>query len=326
MSFWNGRKTLITGGSGFIGSHLVDHLLDAGADVRVVGRKRDNLEKKIGDRIKDVDFYTGDIRDPNAAVACCKGRDTVFHLAAQVAGAGWNSAHPGTMLTQNLALGIHMLDGAVKSEVERFLCVSSACVYQRHCTVPTPEDEGFLGDPDPSNFGYGWSKRTLEAQARGYAQEYAMKIGIVRPYNGYGPRDDFEWKTSHAIPALIRKVVEGMDPIEVWGDGSQSRSFFYVSDFVKGLMLGLEKYPECDPINIGTDEEVTIARLIESIIRIANSNVSIKYNKSKPMGQPRRNGDFHKAHRLLGFKPGVALEEGLKRTIDWYLNYRELSA
>ncbi len=325
MSFWNGRKSLITGGSGFIGSHLVDHLLDAGSDVRVVGRNRNHLERKIGKRISHVDFYTGDIRDPDTAVASCKGRDTVFHLAAQVAGAGWNSAHPGTMLTQNLALGIHMLDGAVKNDVERFLCVSSACVYQRHCTVPTPENEGFLGDPDPSNFGYGWSKRTLEAQARGYAQEYPMKIGIVRPYNGYGPRDDFEWETSHAIPALIRKVVEGMDPVEVWGNGSQSRSFFYVSDFVKGLMLGLEKYPECDPVNIGTDEEVTISELIESIKRIANSHVSIKYDSTKPMGQPRRNGDFQKAHRLLGFKPDVPLEEGLKKTIDWYLNYRELS-
>ena len=325
MSFWNGRKILVTGGSGFIGSHLVDHLLDAGAHVRVVGRNRNHLERKIGKRISHVDFYTGDIRDPDTAVASCKGRDTVFHLAAQVAGAGWNSARPGTMLTQNLALGIHMLDGAVKNDVERFLCVSSACVYQRHCTVPTPENEGFLGDPDPSNFGYGWSKRTLEAQARGYAQEYPMKIGIVRPYNGYGPRDDFEWETSHAIPALIRKVVEGMNPIEVWGNGSQSRSFFYVSDFVKGLMLGLEKYPECDPVNIGTDEEVTISELIESIKRIANSQVSIKYDLTKPMGQPRRNGDFQKAHRLLGFKPDVPLEEGLKKTIDWYLNYRELS-
>lgn len=326
MSFWDGRKTLITGGSGFIGSHLVDHLLDAGADVRVVGRNRDNLEKKIGDRISGVDFYTGDIRDPDVAVACCKDRDSVFHLAAQVAGAGWNSAHPGTMLTQNLACGIHMLDGAVKNNVERFLCVSSACVYQSHCTVPTPEDEGFVGEPDQSNFGYGWSKRTLEAQARGYAQEYPMKIGIVRPYNGYGPRDDFEPETSHAIPALIRKVVEGMNPIEVWGDGSQARSFIYVSDFVKGLMLGLEKYPKCEPVNIGTDEEVTITKLIENIIRIANRNVLIKYDTTRPMGQPRRNGDFQKAHRVLGFKPDVPLDEGLKRTIDWYLNYRELSA
>jgi GDP-L-fucose synthase len=199
---------------------------------------------------------------------------------------------------------------------------SSACVYRRHCLVPTPESEGFVDDPEPSNLGYGWAKRFLEVQGRCYAQEYPIKIALPRPYNAYGPRDDFDWETSHVIPALIRKVVEGHNPIEVWGDGSQTRSFLYVSDFVEGLMLITERYPKCEPINIGSDEEVTIAKLIKQIIEIAGSQTEIEFNLSKPGGQPRRIGDYTKAHEILGFEPKVSLDEGLRRTITWYQENR----
>lgn len=324
MSFWSGRRTLVTGGSGFIGSHLVDRLLQEGASVRVVGRSRNRFKKTIGPVASDVEFFEGDLRLPDCADRVCKNIDAVFNLAARVAGAGWNSAHSGSMFTENLALGLHILDGAVRHEVERVLCVSSACVYRRHCAVPTPESEGFVEDPDPSNFGYGWAKRALEVQAHAYSEEYPIKIGIVRPYNGYGPRDNFDWETSHVIPALIRKVVEGQDPLVVWGDGTQTRSFLYVSDFVEGLMLTLEKHPVPDPVNIGTDEEITIGELIRLIIRLTGSSVRLQFDTSKPTGQPRRNGDFGKARKILGFEPRVPLEQGMKQTIDWYLANRSV--
>jgi GDP-L-fucose synthase len=192
--------------------------------------------------------------------------------------------------------------------------------------VPTPEEDGFVDDPEPTNLGYGWAKRALEVQSRCYSREFPMKICIARPYNAYGPRDDFDWETSHVIPALIRKVIEKQDPLKVWGDGSQTRSFLYVSDFVAGLMLTLERQPTCEPINIGSDEEVTIADLVRHIVRLAGDEVRIEFSPERPGGQPRRIGDYARARTLLGFRVAVPLVEGLRRTIDWYCDAREADA
>jgi len=180
-----------------------------------------------------------------------------------------------------------------------------------------------VDDPEPTNLGYGWAKRALEVQARCYSSEFPMKIGIARPYNGYGPRDNFAWETSHVIPALIRKVVEQQNPLRVWGDGSQTRSFLYVTDFVAGLMLTLERYAVCDAVNIGSDEEVSIGRLVELIVELAGNRVRIEFEPDKPGGQPRRRGDYTKAAEVLGFRAQVPLAEGLRRTIDWYLETRD---
>ena len=324
MTYWAGKSVLLTGGTGFIGSHLVEALLARGAHVRIVGRNRERLQAVLGERADQVEFLEGDLMSSAFVCRACAGMEAVFNLAAQVAGVGYNSRHPGTIFTNNVAIGLNVLDAAAREGVERFLCVSSACVYRRHCTVPTPESEGFLDDPEPTNFGYGWAKRLLEIQARCYAQEFPIKIGIVRPYNAYGPRDNFEWETSHVIPALIRKAVERHDPIMVWGDGTQTRSFLYVSDFVEGLLLALECYPECDPVNIGTDEEVTIADLVRMIVELVGSKARIVFDASRPAGQPRRNGDFSKAREKLGFEPEVSLKEGLYRTIRWYTEDRRL--
>ena len=191
--------------------------------------------------------------------------------------------------------------------------------------MPTSEEEGFIDDPEYTNLGYGWAKRFLEVQARCYVEQYPIKIALPRPYNAYGPRDDFEWETSHVIPALIRKVIEGQNPLEVWGDGSQTRSFLYVSDFVEGLMLTLEHHAECDPINIGASEETTIADLIKLIIELVGSDTRIEFDLSKPSGQPRRIGDYRKAKKLLGFEAKVPLAEGLRRTIAWYQENRGIA-
>lgn len=319
---WAGRSVLVTGGTGFIGSHLVEALLVRGARVRVVGRSRQRLWDVLGERASGVEFLEGDLMSSAFARRACVGMQAVFNLAAQVAGVEYNSTHPGTILTNNVAVGLNVLDAAAREGVERFLCVSSACVYRRHCTVPTPESEGFLEDPEHTNFGYGWAKRVLEVQAQGYAQEFPIRIAIVRPYNAYGPRDDFEWETSHVIPALIRKAVEGQDPLVVWGDGRQTRSFLYVSDFVEGLLLAIERYPECDPVNIGSETEITIGELLRLILRLSGCTSRVVFETSKPTGQTRRVGDLSKAKEKLGFVAQVSLDEGLVRTIEWYRAHR----
>jgi GDP-L-fucose synthase len=322
MSFWKDKRILVTGGSGFIGSHLVERLLSEGAVVRVCGRSRAGLIHVLGQMAAEVEFLEGDLASLEFAQQACKGQAMVFHLAAKVAGVGYNSIHPGSILFDKATIGLNILEAAVRNEVERILLTSSACVYRRYCVVPTLETEGFLDDPEPTNLGYGWAKRFLEVQARCYAQEYPIKIALPRPYNAYGPRDDFAWETSHVIPALIRKVVEGQNPLKVWGDGSQTRSFLYVSDFVAGLMLTMEHYAACDPVNIGSNEEVTIADLIKLIIQLVGNQVQLEFDLDKPGGQPRRMGDYSKAYAAFGFKPQVNLAEGLRRTINWYQEYR----
>lgn len=318
MSFWHSQRVLVTGGSGFIGSHLAEMLLAEGAAVRVCGRSAAKFERVLGARAGDIEFVEGDLDDLAFARRACAGQTAVFHLAAKVAGVGYNVAHPGSILFANTGLGSNLLEAAVRANVERVLLTSSACVYRRHCAIPTPETEGFLDDPEPTNLGYGWAKRLLEVQARCYAQEYGLKIALPRPYNAYGPRDDFDWETSHVIPALIRKVVEGQNPLLVWGDGSQTRSFLYVTDFAAGLIAALEKYPECDPVNLGADEEITIAALIRLIAQTAGREINPRFDLSQPSGQPRRIGDYTKAKAKLGWQARVPLAEGLRQTLAWY--------
>jgi len=312
----------VTGGSGFIGSHLIERLLSEGASVRTCGRNRDRFRAMLGFTANDVEFFEGDLRSEDFCSEIVGGCEAVFHLAGKVAGVGYNSKHPGTIFFENAILGQQVMNAAARSDCERFLLVSTACVYRRHCLVPTPEREGFIDDPEPTNLGYGWAKRSLEAQARCYAQEFPMKIGIARPYNAYGPRDNFEWETSHVIPALIRKCLEGHDPLVVWGDGSQSRSFLYVSDFVEGLLRVLEHYPVCDPVNIGSEEEITIGDLARLLLKITGSKAQLCFDAQGPAGQPRRNGDFSKAREKAGFGAKVVLCEGLARTVEWYLKSR----
>ena len=322
MTYWAGKTILVTGATGFIGSHLVEALVDRQARVRAVGQDRKHLIAVLGERANHVEFHEGDLAMPTVAAAACDGIEAAFHLAAQVAGVAYNKDHPGTMLTSNMAIGLNVIDAAAHAGVERFLCMSSACVYRSDCTIPTPESEGFVGEPEATNVGYGWAKRFFEVQARCYMQEYGIQVAIVRPYNTYGPRDNFEWDTSHVIPSLIRKVVEGHDPLIVWGDGRQTRSFLYVADLVEGLLAALEYYAVGDPVNLGTDEEVTIAELVQMIVELSGRMPHVIFDASRPVGQLHRRGDLTKAREWLKFTPHVSLEEGLRRTVQWYVEHR----
>lgn len=318
MNFWKKKKVLVTGGAGFIGSQLVERLIKRGSEVTVFDNLQNGSLKNLENAKGKFMFIKGDCRDKETAEKICRRKDIVMNLAARVGGIEYNRTHQGTMLQDNLMISTVMLEAARKANVERFLVVSSACVYSRNCSVPTPEAEGFLDEPEPTNGGYGWAKRMSEKLGMYYANEFNMKIGIVRPYNCYGPRDHFDPNVSHVIPALIKRVIDGENPVIVWGTGRQTRAFLYVEDLAEGLILAIERYPSPDPINLGTDEEVLIKELIEKIIKINGINSKVVFDTSKPDGSPRRNSNNKKARKILGFVAKTKLDEGLKKTIDWY--------
>jgi GDP-L-fucose synthase len=324
MGFWEGKKILVTGGAGFIGSHVVEELLRRGRRVRVT--VADNFSHGKRENLKAVapylHFLDADMRHFEEALRACHGQDVVLNLAARVAGVGYNSVHQGTMFRENILISANVTESARLQGVQRLLVVSSACVYPRHCRVPTPETEGFQDRPEPSNEGYGWAKRMAEFLGRAYREEFGLKVAIARPYNAYGPRDHYDSEDNHVIAALIRRAVSGENPLRVWGDGSQSRAFLYVTDLARGLLDVTEHYAEADPVNLGTEEEVTIRILAEKILRILGSKAQLLFELSKPSGQPRRNCDSSKARRKMGFSPQVSLEEGLARSIEWYKVHR----
>jgi len=317
-TFWKDKKVLVTGGTGFIGSHVVEKLISYEANVSVLDRMRGGVIKNI-ESLKDrVRFISGDCADPVIARAACEGQQVVMNLAARVGGISYNRTHQATMLTDNLAIASVMIEAAKQSRVERFLVVSSACIYPSDAMIPTPESEGFRGEPEPTNGGYGWAKRMAEKLVMYYSEQYGMKVGIVRPYNAYGPRDHFDPEKSHVIPALIKRVMDGENPLVVWGSGNQTRAFLYVEDFADGLIQAIEKHPIPEPINLGSNEEVSVRDLVTMIITLCGKKTVVKFDTSKPDGSPRRNSDNTKAEQIIGFKGKTKLYEGLKKTIDWY--------
>jgi len=319
VNFWENKRVLVAGGAGFVGSHVVGLLVEKGARTVVI----DNLENGTLENLThvrdEVEFINGDLYNRDVCKNTSRGMDVVLNVAAKVGGIDFNQKHPGTMFRDNVLINTNMLEAARLNDVERFLVVSSACVYPRFCRIPTPETEGFEGVPEPTNDGYGWSKRMAEIQAGTYAREFGMKIAIARPYNTYGPRDHYEPEKSHVIPALIKRVFDGENPLTVWGDGEQSRAFLYVTDLARGLLEVTEKYGEADPINLGTDDEIKIKDLVSLIINLSGFNHKVYFDTSKPSGQPRRNCDNTKAMAKTGFRAKVKLEEGLKETIEWYV-------
>jgi len=318
--FWRGRDVLVTGGAGFIGSHLAENLDRKGARVRVL----DNFESGSQSNLAgfQADFRRGDLFDRDTCEESCGGIDVVFNLAAKVAGVGYNVGHQADMFYRNSVLNLNMLEAARRKDVDRYVVVSSACVYEREATVPTVEEHGFNGDPEPTNLGYGWAKRLAEVQARVYADQYGMKISIVRPYNTYGPRDHFDDVNGHVIPTLIRKIWTADKEVNVWGNGQQRRSFVYIDDLVRGLLLSPELHPVPDPVNIGSDEEASIGEVVKTLVRISGKRLQVRFDESKPSGQNRRLPDLSKARKLLGYSPKVSLEEGLANTVRWYESHR----
>lgn len=318
MSFWKGQRVLVTGGNGFIGSHLVERLVAEGARVTSTASSPATEFRFLDAVRKDIRTVVGDLSDAVVARRAVEGQEVVFNLAAKVGGIEYNLKRVGSVFRDNLQVFMPVLDAAQQARTGLFVVTSSACVYPRVCSIPTPEEEGFKDRPDPANEGYGWAKRMEEFLAEAYSREFGMKIRVARPYNGYGPRDNFDPSSSHVIPALVRRVMSGEDPLVVWGDGSTTRSFFYATDFARGLMAVAEKSPRVEAVNLGADEEVSIGDLARLIVRLSGRTVKLVFDPSKPAGQPRRKCDTRLAEKLLGFRAAVPLEEGLSRTIEWY--------
>lgn len=317
-TFWKGKHVLVTGGTGFVGSHLVERLIEEGSRVRILTSGSGTDMPHINHLLREIEIVRGDATSAVDARKACHGQAVVMNLAARVGGIAYNRVHNASMLSQNFAIAQTMMDAARIEGVSRFLVVSSACIYPHDATVPTPESEGFRGEPEPTNGGYGWAKRMAEKLGTYMAEEYGMSIATVRPYNCYGPRDRFDPETSHVIPALIKRVLDGEDPLVVWGSGRQTRAFLFVEDLARGMMLATEKSPDPDAINIGTDEEVSIRDLVSMILRITGKTPRVEFDSTKPDGHPRRNSDNTRAEQVLGFRAEVRLQDGLERTIRWY--------
>lgn len=319
--FFEGRTVAVTGGSGFIGSHVVEQLLELGAHPVVLTRNpQPRFLSHLGDR---VEIRLADLADYSRTREAMEGTTAVLSLAASVAGLEYNASHPASIFQANLQTFFNAIRSAQELGVDRFCVVSSACVYPRHCSIPTPESEGFLDEPEPTNSGYGWAKRMEEYLAAQYAKEFGLSVAIARPYNAYGPRDNFDPASSHVIPALILKAFRSEDGrLPVWGQGSHSRSFLHVDDFARGVIEVAARYAKADAVNIGADEETTIARTAALIAGFASEilgrTITPEFDPEGLTGQPRRHCDTTKLEAVLGFRATVSLEEGLRKTVQWF--------
>lgn len=308
-------KVLVAGGAGFVGSNLIKHLLGLGADITATLYRKPAV---ISD--SRINYIKCDLTNRSDCERVVRGIDYVFMCAANTSGAAIIENDPLAHVTPNIVMNALMLEASYKAKIKKFLWLSSNAVYPV-TDYPVKEDEMMKGDLFEKYFCVGWMKRFTEILCSMYAEKIKnpMKIVVLRPANIYGPYDDFEWETSHVIPALIRKVVERHDPVEVWGDGNEIKDLIYIDDFIEGMLLAMEKIDSFDPINIGTGRKVTIREALNSILVADNYiDARIQFNTSKPTMIPVRLIDVSKAMRLLGFKAKISLSDGIKKTVDWY--------
>lgn len=313
-TFWSGKRVLVTGGTGFLGSFVVDELIKRGARVTATTRLATKPPRTF-------QVIEGDLTNQTFVNQAVQDAEVVIHLASKVAGIQYNVDHPVEMFNETIQMAKNVLESSHHHKVERIFLASSACVYPRFCTIPTPESEGFIDDPEPTNLGYGWAKRVIELMGRFYHMEYGLKVAVARPYNLYGPRDQFDPTLSHVIPGLIKRVLDGENPLIVWGSGTQTRSFLYVEDCARGIVDLTEHSTNAEPVNLGADEEISIADLTRLIVELSGTKTEITFDTTKPDGQPRRSCDTTRAHKLIGFKPRVNLREGLAHTIQWFKHH-----
>lgn len=299
------KKIVVTGGSGFLGARIVHFLKEKGVKDVIVPRSS-----------------TCDLRVAENCSAITKGADIVFHAAGNVGGIGYNREHPGSVFYDNIMMDTLMMDESRKNNVKKFIAIGTVCSYPKFIDVPFSEEQLWDGYPEETNASYGLSKKMLIVQADAYRQQYNFKSIVLLQTNLYGPGDNFDPNSSHVIPALIKKIhdakISKQDEVEIWGDGSPTRDFLFVDDAASAAILAAEKYEKSDPINIGSGKEITIKELAELIIKLMNANLTIRWNTQKPNGQPRRCLNIEKAKREIGFVPLISIEEGLRKTIDWY--------
>lgn len=298
-------RALVTGGGGFLGSHLVERLEQEGHDVFVARRRDFDLT-----RFEDADRMFGEAQ-----------ADVVFHLAAEVGGIGANRANPGRYWYANLMMGAHVLELARVHRVAKLVVAGTVCAYPKLTAVPFKEDDLWAGYPEETNAPYGVAKKSVLVGAQAYREQYGLDAIYLLPANLYGPRDNFDLETSHVVPALIRKMSEADGEVVLWGDGSPTREFLYVEDCVEGLVLAAERYDGAEPVNLGTGVETSIREVAETIADLVGFAGEITWDTSMPNGQPRRSLDASRAQQLFGFTARTGLRDGLARTVAWYRDH-----
>ena len=305
--FWSGKRVVVTGGAGFLGSYVVERLRECGCSEVFVPR---STEYDLT-QLSAVQKLYADSRS-----------DIVIHLAARVGGIGANREHPAEFFYDNLMMGAQLMHAAWRSGVEKFVAIGTVCAYPKFTPVPFREGDLWNGYPEETNAPYGLAKKMLLVQSQAYRQQYGFNSIFLLPVNLYGPGDNFDPASSHVIPALIKKCVEakarGDKEIVVWGDGSPTREFLYVADAAEGILLAGERYNESEPVNLGSAFEISIKELVETLARLTGFEGRVVWDMSKPNGQPRRKLDTSRAQVEFGFVSRTTFETGLRRTIDWY--------
>ncbi len=305
--FWADKAVVVTGGAGFLGSHVVAMLAELGCR-RIVVPRRCEYDLTQADAIGRL------YRESRP--------DLVIHLAAVVGGIGANRENPGAFFYQNLVMGTQLMEQARIHGIRKFVAIGTICAYPKFTPVPFREEDLWAGYPEETNAPYGLAKKMMLVQAQAYRQQYGMNAIYLLPVNLYGPRDNFDPRSSHVIPALIRKCIDARDTgagaIDVWGSGNASREFLYAEDAARGILLAAELYDGADPVNLGSGMEITIRDLVALIARLTRFAGAIRYDASQPDGQPRRCLDVSRARERFGFVAATPFEEGLRRTIAWY--------
>lgn len=301
------QKILVTGGAGFLGKQVIAQLLKAGAQAENISVPRSK---------------TCDLRSLQQCESAVKGQDLVIHLAAHVGGIGLNLIKPAELFYDNLMMGTQLIHAAYQAGVKKFVCAGTICAYPKFTPVPFKEEDLWNGYPEETNAPYGVAKKALLVQLQAYRQQYGFDGIFLLPVNLYGPEDNFNPASSHVIPALIRKVYEakqqGLKQLPVWGDGSPTREFLFSEDAARGIVMGAQFYDDSEPVNLGTNHEISIRDLVELICRLMAFEGELIWETDQPNGQPRRCLDTTRAKAAFGFTAQVSLEEGLRRTIEWY--------
>ena len=315
--FWKDKRVILTGGAGFLGSFVTEKLKQGAATDIFIPHIEDynlvdpnDIRRLYADTLKGVD----------------RKNVVVIHLAANVGGIGANLEHPADFFYDNLMMGVELMHQAYKNGVGKFTAIGTVCAYPKFTPVPFKEDDLWMGYPEETNAPYGLAKKMMLVQAQAYRQQYGFNAIFLLPVNLYGPRDNFNPRSSHVIPALIRKAIEaterGDKEMAVWGDGSPTREFLYVEDAADAIVTAAEKYNGAEPVNLGSGYEISIKNLAELIVRLIGFKGKLVWQTDKPNGQPRRGLDVRRAKEYFGWQAQVPFEEGMRRTIEWFIENR----